>query len=121
MRQSGSAKRQFGSPDTQTVAERVNDFLRSRYPRDTAKLAEAATGVPAKTIAKWLTRSSAPSGPALLACLLGLGPEFLVAVCPGLAWAEHALAAMCSASLHAAIERSEGERERTFAKLRGRR
>ena len=117
MGQSGSTKGQFESPDTRTVAARVNGFLRALFPRDTAKQVAAATGLSPATVAKWLARSSAPSAAALIACTVAFGPAFLSAICPGLAWAEVALSLTRRDALVRAMAAAEAEAQRALVDL----
>lgn len=117
MGQSGAKNGQNGALDPQTVAARVNAFLRGAFPRDTAKQVAAATGLPASTVGKWLVRSSAPSAPALLACCIAFGPAFLSAICPGLGWAEAAVALMRRDALARAMAQAEADARRAVVEL----
>lgn len=117
MGQSGAKNGQLGSLDTRTVAARVNAFLRAAFPRDTAKQVAGATGLPASTVAKWLVRSSAPSAPALLACCIAFGPAFLASLCPGLGWAEAALALTRRDALARAMDEAEDDARRAMLEL----
>jgi hypothetical protein len=57
-------------------------FLRSVYPRDTAKSVSRDTGLSVRTIEKLLCRESAPSWATTAALMLAYGPDYLAAVLP---------------------------------------
>lgn len=63
-----------------TDAERVCAFLRAKHPVKTAANVSADTGIAAKTVEKWLERTSSPSWPHGLLLVTAYGPEFLCAV-----------------------------------------
>ena len=59
------------------IAERINRFLRRRYPNLTSANVEADTGVPAATVAMWLRRGSAPDAEAMARLTHAYGAEFV--------------------------------------------
>lgn len=64
-----------------SVGERVAAFLRTLHPVKPALAVAATTGAVTPAQAeKWFARTSAPSGPALLALIRSYGPEFLAAI-----------------------------------------
>lgn len=82
MRKSGEALRKVGAIDPQSFGNRVADFLREAHPIKTALSVEADTGIPAKTVSKWLEGASAPSGAAYHRLIKVYGPELFVFVTP---------------------------------------
>lgn len=82
MRKSGSIRRQFGEGIRQlSEAARVSRFLRLKYPERTAVNVSADTGgkISAKTIEKWLERSSAPSFAHAMLLIATYGSDFICA------------------------------------------
>jgi transcriptional regulator with XRE-family HTH domain len=107
MRQSGDELRQFGVISPQVVAERVIPFLRRMYPRATAEMVARDTGLSPKTVSKWLERSSAPSGAALVQLANTYRMAFLIALLPGSEWVEIGANAVERAALADQVARSD--------------
>ena len=61
----------------------LSDFLRREHPTKTADGVAGQTGIPAKTVRKWLDGETAPNGTALLALALAYGPQLLAACVKG--------------------------------------
>ncbi|GBD48144.1 hypothetical protein [Methylopila sp. Yamaguchi] len=113
MRQSGVIFRHFGATARRMLdGERVCAFLRAIYPEKTAANVAADTGVPARTVEKWLERLSSPSWPHGLRLVAAYGPEFLCAVMDTPpAWLTEAGRAAARAQLEAQIAEIEALRE----------
>lgn len=82
MRDSGNKRHEFGKLSPAEITTRVMHFLRRLYPSRTACEVAADTGLPEKTIRKWLDLENAPSGAAFCTLTLVYGPDFLEAVLP---------------------------------------
>jgi hypothetical protein len=80
MKNVSAFKRNVGVKSSLDMVDKVGDFLRSMYPQKTAECVAADTGISAKTVSKWLERSSAPGGLAMIHLAMMYGPEFLCAV-----------------------------------------
>jgi len=80
MRKSGVPSQTVVCSVRNDLAERVNEFLRRRYPVKTGENVRSDIGINATTVQKWLDRSSAPSSWALVKMISAYGPEFLAAV-----------------------------------------
>lgn len=105
MGQYWASMRQLGAKSSPAVAERTVAFLRSRYRTKTADCVSADTGISAKTVAKWLERSSAPGGIAILQLIAAYGPEFLRAIMTSPpAWLDDAARAEEARKLKAEID-----------------
>ena len=79
---SGQKSGTCGRIRARTFAERVADFLRAQHPQKTAQSVQAATGLSAATVRKWLEQGNTPSGEAMLALSKSYGPELLCAAYP---------------------------------------
>lgn len=66
--------------DRTDLADRVNEFLRRKYPVKVGECVGADLGIKATTVQKWMERTSAPSSWMLLKMVSAYGPEFLAAV-----------------------------------------
>ena len=89
--------------------ERFPDFLRARFPRDTAKEVARAIGGKPDTVDAWLRRRATPGFVATLT-MVGLWPDFLAEVCadpPG--WCVAAASEARAARLRATIAAAEAE------------
>ena len=75
-----SGRRGQLSDDCRTdVAQNIVDFLRRRYPANTAVNVGADTGIPIETVQKMIDRVSMPSGFNLLRLMGTYGPELICA------------------------------------------
>ncbi len=101
--------------------ERIGNFLRSVHPLSTAKLVSRDLDVPVRTVEKWLDGSANPNLDAFMRMLGFYGPGLLIAVFPGLAWAEVLKVAFDQAALESQLAAMPARRERAIAALRGRR
>lgn len=88
MRKSGEALRSFGVIEPQFFAERVATFLRMMHPQKTADSVAADTGIPTKTVAKWLQGAAGPTGRYYHQLLGAYGFELYVYVNPDASSAE---------------------------------
>ena len=79
VRQSSVSRTQLGANATPDVAARIAMFLRSVHPTKTADNVAADTGIPAKTVAKYLDRGSAPGALAFCRLMQAYGAPFACA------------------------------------------
>lgn len=80
VRKYSALRRQASEAEPHVVAGRIVGFLRARHGSKTAENVHAETGIPAKTVAKWMERASIPSGLAILRLTKVYGVEFLAAL-----------------------------------------
>ena len=86
----------------------LSDFLRKEHPTKTAEFVNARTGIPVKTVRKWLDHENAPNGPAILTLALYYGPQVLAACFVGApAWIDQASRVEIARKLLEQIERDE--------------
>ena len=74
--------RNFGVIAPQIFGARIAEFLRAINPVKTAPSVEAETGISAKTVEKWLSGTSSPSGNTYHRLIEVYGPEPFVFVDP---------------------------------------
>lgn len=82
VRKSEGIFRKLGVIEPQIFGARIAEFLRTIHPQKTAAFTEADTQISAKTIEKWLSGSSSPSGNTYHRLIEVYGPELFVFVSP---------------------------------------
>jgi hypothetical protein len=97
--------------------EKVGRFLRKVHPVNTAAEVSVKTGIPTRTVQRYLASCPVvPSGGALLRLIFAYGPEFLAAILPDApAWVDRAKAE----ERRAALEAERMAIEEKLAELRG--
>ena len=88
-------------------------FLRRRHPSDTAKQVATETGVPSRTVKKWLIEGAAPTFAHAMRLVAAYGPALIVACvapCPG--WASTAAASERRRAIEEEMARLAGELDR---------
>ena len=88
-------------------------FLRAEHPQKTPASVEAATGIPADTVKKWLAGEASPNGRALLTLAMVYGPQ-VIAACVKAApeWLDAATRREMARKLKEQIERDQQELNR---------
>ncbi|MDP1587932.1 MAG: hypothetical protein Q8M07_09330 [Prosthecobacter sp.] len=103
--------RMFWVNEPKVLGERIENFLKNRYPAKTAQFVAADIGYSPSRVAKWLEGASDPNGYAVLRMLQVYGPEFLAAllgdVAPG--WLKEAQRAEKLHDLEATRARIDAE------------
>ncbi len=94
-------------------------YLRGRHPAKTAQAVAAETGLPARTVERWLTFDAQPSVSAFARLVAAYGAPFLAAAIPGLGWVERAASAAAHDSLTREIAALEARRAAVGRQLRG--
>ena len=82
MRRSERIFRRLGVLDPQIFGARIAEFLRTIHPQKTAPSVEAETYISAKTVEKWLSGTSSPSGNTYHRLIEVYGPELFVFIDP---------------------------------------
>lgn len=109
MRKSGGNSPKLGGIHPQTWGR----VLRLRHPAKTADCVAAATGVPVRTVEKWLDGTSSPSASAFLRLILAYGPGLLADITPAApSWLSAAARTERLAALEAEHARLAGEIDR---------
>lgn len=109
----GSKDRQMGVRLDSQVGPAIITFLRRRHPVKLIDCVAAETGIPPKTIAKWIERENVPSGLALLRLIMAYGPDFLVSIYPNAPqWLSTAARQKRLSALDAEIAALEAAREK---------
>ena len=82
------------------------NFLRREHPIKTADGVEGQTGIPAKTVRKWLDGETSPNGAAVLTLALAYGPQIIAACVKGApGWLDAATRHDMARKLNASIDR----------------
>ncbi|MDP2354601.1 MAG: hypothetical protein Q8M31_00880 [Beijerinckiaceae bacterium] len=79
-RSSQEAVKMFSGNEPKVLGERIENFLKNRYPAKTAQYVAADIGYSPARVAKWLEGASAPNGYAILRMLGVYGPNFIAAL-----------------------------------------
>lgn len=82
VRRSEGVFRNLGVLEPQIFGARIAEFLRTIHPQKTAACIEADTQISAKTVEKWLSGTSSPSGNTYHRLIEVYGPELFVFVNP---------------------------------------
>ena len=82
VRRSEGVFRNLGVLEPQIFGARIAEFLRTIHPQKTAACIEAETQISAKTVEKWLSGGSSPSGNTYHRLIEVYGPELFVFVSP---------------------------------------
>jgi DNA-binding phage protein len=82
VRRSEGVFRNLGVLEPQIFGARIAEFLRTIHPQKTATCIEAETQISAKTVEKWLSGNSSPSGNTYHRLIEVYGPELFVFVNP---------------------------------------
>lgn len=70
----------FSANEPKVLGERIENFLKSRYPAKTAQCVAADIGYAPGRVAKWLEGASDPNCYAILRMVDAYGPAFLAAL-----------------------------------------
>ena len=99
--------------------QRCVSFLRAKHPAKTAQAVAADTGLPARTVERWLTLDARPSVAAFARLVAAYGAPFLAAAIPGLGWVERAASLAAHDGLTREIAALEARRAAVGRELRG--
>ncbi|MFK8250206.1 hypothetical protein [Ancylobacter terrae] len=105
-----SRPRSSRAPALHVDALALGAFLRRRHPSDTAKQVATETGVPSRTVQKWLIEGAAPTFAHAMRLVAAYGPALIVACvspCPG--WAAAAARDERRRAIEAEMARLAGE------------